>query len=91
MGAYITNPIVNPFSGPPLASLYKSPAILKPYISRNKLKPISIISYRPENAAYPHLGYCGLVFNYNVSLILVVSAATSIRPFYRGTFSIFTV
>jgi len=50
MGAYITNPTVNPFLGAPSASLYKSSAILEPYTSRNKLKLISIISHRPENA-----------------------------------------
>src|ERR1700679_410634 len=51
------------FSGAPSASLHKSSAALEPYASRNKLKPISMTSHRPENATYPHLGHCGLVFN----------------------------
>ena len=40
------------FLGAPLASLYKSSTILEPYALQNKLKPISITSHRPENAAY---------------------------------------
>jgi len=40
------------FLGAPLALLYKSSAILEPYASRNKLKLISITSYRLENATY---------------------------------------
>ena len=40
------------FLGAPLASLYKSSAVLEPYVSRNKLKPISMTSYRLENATY---------------------------------------
>ena len=51
------------FLGAPLVLLYKSFAALEPYASRNKLKLISIISYRLENAAYLYLGHCGLVYN----------------------------
>ena len=40
------------FLGAPLASLYKSPTILEPYILWNKLKLIGIISYRLENTVY---------------------------------------
>ena len=40
------------FLGAPLASLYKSSAVLEPYALRNKLKLISMTSYRPENATY---------------------------------------
>jgi len=41
------------FSGAPSASLHKSSAALEPHASRNKLKPISMTSHRPENATYP--------------------------------------
>jgi len=36
------------FLGAPLASLYKSFAVLKPYALQNRLKRISLISHRPE-------------------------------------------
>ena len=51
------------FLGAPLVLLHKSFAVLELYALRNKLKPINMISHRLENAAYPHLGYCGLVYN----------------------------
>jgi len=53
VGACTTNPIVNLLLGEPLASLYKS---FVAFTSQNKLKPISMISHRPENAASSHFG-----------------------------------